>query len=210
MFQAGFHICVLYSVFGAALMIAEGSIFTQLLSEEYAARINSLYTYAVFIIITATLSLYMLRVLIMNGQALLGLIVEIISTIVFALFLNVFIKGSMDVFMAVMLSILIYFVIQSLAYTALVIVRLDMQIDPVNSLFIPLFVGAICSALNLLLSRVIAPHLGNIFTLIFCTIEMLVVYVFILLLFRNFKENELEYIPGNRLIIALGQMLHVL
>lgn len=209
-FQAGFHICVMYGVFGAALLLGEGTIFSSMLTEEYAAQINSLYTYAAFIIITATLAFYMLRVLIMNGQALLGLVVEVISTVIFGVLLNVFIKGSMSVMMAVMISVLAYFVIQTLAYTALVIVRLDMQIDPLNSFFIPAFVGAICCALNLLLSRLISPHLGNIFTLIFCSIEMLVVYVLILLLFRNFKDYELEYIPGNKLIYALGQMLHVL
>lgn len=209
-FQTGFHLSVIYSVFGAALLIAQGNILSLLLTEEHAVEINNLYVYAGFIIVTATLSIYMLRVLMMNGQALLGLIVELVSSVLFGILLNAFIGGGMNIMMAVMVSILIYFVLQTLAYTALVIVRLDMQIDPLNSFFIPVLVGAICCALTMLLSKLIAPHLGNIFTLVFCSLLMIVAYIVMLLLFRNFKENEMENIPGNKLIYALGQMLHVL
>ncbi len=209
-FQTGFHLSVIYSVFGASLLIAEGSIISSLIAGERAVEINTLYTYGAFAIILATISIYMLRVLIMNGQGFLGLLVEIVSAVLFGVFLSVFIKSNMSVLMAVMIAILIYFTIQTIIFAVLVIFRLDMQIDPISNIGVPVVVGVICAAFNLLLTKVIAPHLGNIFTLIFCSVEMLIVYVILLLVFRNFKDNELENIPGNRFIYALGQMLHVL
>lgn len=209
-FHAGFHLSVIYSVFGASFLIAEANILSQLLSAEHAADIYSLYNYGAFCIIAATLAIYMLRVLIMNGEALLGLLVEIVSTVIFGVFINLFIKGGMNILMAIMVSTLIFFVLQAIAYSVIAIFKLDMQIDPVSSLFIPVVVGVICGALNWLIAKFVAPHLGNLFTLLFSFVEMLVLYMILLLMFRNFKERELEHIPGNKLIRALGQMMHIL
>jgi len=37
-----------------------------------------------------------------------------------------------------------------------------------------------------------------------------VLYIILLLVFRNINENELEYMPGKKIIFALGQLLHVM
>lgn len=75
---------------------------------------------------------------------------------------------------------------------------------------IPAGAAAITGLLCMLLSKVISPHLGNVVTLIVCGVVSLAVYWLLLLLARNFSEQELENIPGGKLIITIGQMLRVL
>ena len=61
----------------------------------------------------------------------------------------------------------------------------------------------------LLFGGVLSPHLGTPVTLILALLVSGAVYWVILLLLKNFREQELEAIPGGKLINMLGQMLRV-
>lgn len=85
----------------------------------------------------------------------------------------------------------------------------------VGDLWLQIFIipaGAACitGVLCLLLARLISPHLGDAVTLIVCGALSAVVYWGLLLLARNFSEQELENIPGGKWIISFGQMLRLL
>jgi hypothetical protein len=85
-----------------------------------------------------------------------------------------------------------------------------MNLDPIGNMFVPMVVSAVVCVINVFLAKVIAPHLGSLFTLLISFIEMALIYLVILLLSRNIKENEIEYLPGKKLITILAQTLHVL
>lgn len=78
-------------------------------------------------------------------------------------------------------------------------------------LFVVVPAGAVCAAglLCLLLRNLLMPHLGAAVTLIICVLGGGLVYWVLLILLRNFKEEELEVLYGGKIIRALGEMLQV-
>lgn len=86
---------------------------------------------------------------------------------------------------------------------------LRMRMDWIRICVIPLGSACVVGLLCILMAKGFTPHLGNGFTLLVTFIPAMFLYWVILLLLRNFKEQELDVIVGGRLINALGQLLRV-
>ncbi len=83
------------------------------------------------------------------------------------------------------------------------------HMDWLKILVIPLGVACVIGLLCMLMAKTLTPHLGNGFTLIITFIVSMFLYWVLLLVVRNFREQELDVIVGGRLIAALGQLLRI-
>ncbi|MDE5590301.1 MAG: hypothetical protein K2J60_14380, partial [Acetatifactor sp.] len=83
------------------------------------------------------------------------------------------------------------------------------RMDWLYVLVVPTAAACVAGLVGLLIGKVLTPHLGNLVALIVCLILSAALYWAGLLLLRNFREQELEMIPGGKLLNALGQMLRV-
>ena len=76
-------------------------------------------------------------------------------------------------------------------------------------LAIPVIGASITGILSLLLGKLLIPHLTYGAAIVICAMIALICYFAILLLMRNIKEQELEHIPGGKLLFKLGEVLRV-
>lgn len=208
--QTGFHLAFIYGSFGCAYLIAEGETLVNLMNEDNAQLISSLLIYGALLVVIGLVAAFCFKVLVLTGFGFVVMLAQVVSFGLFTLFLNIFLKNNMNPLLAAMISLLIYSVFNMLVYILLLIFKRGLYLDTVNGIFVPLVTGAIISVANIFLSKLIQPHLGSIFTAILTLIEMIFLYIIGLLLLRNFREYELEFVPGKKFIYALGQMLHVL
>lgn len=86
---------------------------------------------------------------------------------------------------------------------------LRVGIDWMRLVVIP--VGAACAAglLCMLLGKGFTPHLGNGITAILSFLLSFSIYWVILLFLRCFKASDLKAVPGGKLILKMGQTLHI-
>ncbi len=209
-FQTGFHLCFIYGAFGCMYLIAESSIIATLFEGEAKELASKLLVYGGFSTLFMLASLFMLRLLVMNGLTILTYFVQIPADVVFVLIMFFSMKKASDVTIAFSLALMIQFIIKFIGYLLLAVVKMEMNIDPISNVLVPVLVAAVVCVLNVLISKVVSPHLGNIFTLLISFVEMVILYLIILLLSRNFKETELNYLPASKFVMSLGQTLHVL
>lgn len=209
-FQTAIHLCFIYGSFGCIYLISESQIIASMFEESVSSLVSKLMVYGAFLTLTMLASLFMLRLLVANGLTLLTYFVQIPSDVIFVVVLSIAIKKNPQMATAFALALLISFICKFIGYLIVSIVKLEMNLDPIGNLFVPMAVSAVVCVLNVFLAKVISPHLGNIFTLFVSFIEEAFVYLVILLLSRNIKENEIEYLPGKRLITIIAQTLHVL
>lgn len=87
--------------------------------------------------------------------------------------------------------------------------QLHLRVDWLQVLIIPAVAATAEGLLCLLLNTLLSPHMGKVILLVICLAVSGPVYWTALLLLRNFSEQELEHIPGGKLIFGLGQMLNV-
>lgn len=209
-FQAGLHLCFIIGFGGAAVFISIGKNISSVISADNADILKTMLIYGSFCIVLSLVSIYLLKTLQLLGFGLFAGIVEVVDCVLFGLILNALLRSNLTVLNAVLIAMIIYFAIAVIAYLAFVLLKLDMVINPVSDSIIPLFCAALGGVAGFLLAKLMSPHLGNIFTFIVCMLVILFLYLVLLMFFRNFRENEIEYIPGKKFILALGQMLHIM
>ena len=209
-FQSGVHITVIHSLFFAVFVSVMASQAASLVDSGNVQTAEKLLQGGSLMIPCAALAAYFGRFLILTGKKLLVLGVLLISDAVYGLslllFLNVWKVGILA---------LVYGGIMGFAVCCILMGVITYRQLRIGNLWFQTFivpVGVICvvGLLCMLLCRLIGPHLGNIVTMLVCGLISVIVYWAILLLTRNFREQELECIPGGRMIAILGQMLRVL
>ncbi len=83
------------------------------------------------------------------------------------------------------------------------------RLDLIGALVIPVGVGCAVGLVCMLFGRVFTPHLDELFTLIMTLIVALLLYWFLLLMLRNFREKELNHLPGGKIIRFYGKLLRI-
>ena len=87
--------------------------------------------------------------------------------------------------------------------------QLKQKMDWLHTLIVPAGAASVAGLAGMLLEKLFTPHLGNLVSLIVCLAVTGAFYWATLILLRNFREQELESIPGGKLIGAIGQLLRV-
>ncbi len=209
-FQSGIHITVINSLFLAAFLAVMSEQAARLLDAGNSTLVGKLFRGGALMLPFAALAFYFIRFLMLTGKSLLVLGALAISDIVYVLSMTLFLNVGKAGILA-----LAYAGIMGSAVCCVLLGIVTYQQFRVGNLWLQTFVvpaGAACvtGLLCMLIRKVAAPHLGDAVTLILCGALSLAAYWGLLLLSRNFSEQELENIPGGGLIISLGQLLHLL
>lgn len=208
-FQSGVHIAVIHSLFFAVFLAVTATQAAGLLDESNGAVAEKLFRGGSMLIPFVVLAAYFSRFLVLTGKKLLVLgalgIADVLYVVSMTLFLNVWKVGILSlVYAGILGSAVCCFILAALTYRQLRIGSLWQQ-----NFIVPGGVACVSGLFGMLLCKIAGPHLGHFVTLLICFLITAVIYWVILLLVRNIREQELEYISGGRLITAIGQMLHI-
>lgn len=83
------------------------------------------------------------------------------------------------------------------------------KVDILHCIVFPAGAAAVSGVICLLLGKAFTPHLGDLATLLICLVAGAMVYWVILVLFRSFREQQMNLIPGGVLIVKLKQLLRI-
>lgn len=209
-FQSGVHLNIIHTVFFTMFFTVLSKQTAEVICGENAETAAKMLRGGASVILFAGLSFYFAGMLILTGKKYLVMgalaVADVVYTIAVAVLLNTGKAGVLAlVYGGLMGGAVLCMILGTFAYR-----QMRQQMDWLQVLIIPLAVACIAGILNMLLGKVLTPHLGNLFTLLVCLILSGALYWAGLLLLRNFREQELEVIPGGKWINSLGQMLHVM
>lgn len=208
-FQSGLRIGMIHALFF--------TVFTAIMSDQLAgifggsgsAELAKMLSLGSVIILCTVLAYYFSRMMMLISKdyfvyiaAGIGDVAFIISAVIM---LNAGKMGILSLVCAGMIGVAVYAVLSGV----LVCKVLHTGIDWLHTFAIPAGSACIMGLLGLLLGKAFTPHLGNLVTIIVCLILGCTVYWGLLLLLRCFREQELDNIPGGRIIHMIGQMLRV-
>lgn len=208
-FQGGFHIAVVYAAFASIFLSVMANHFAAVITPDQAEAAARMFQGGGAAVLFLTMSLYFGRFLILSGEKLFVLcavgVADVVYVVVMSVLLNAGDAGVMALVYAGLLGLGVLCVLLGvLAYR-----QLRTRPDWLQVLVVPAGVSAVTGLVCMLLGRVFTPHLGETFTLLIMFLLSFALYWVLLLLLRNFRDQELETIPGGKLIRMLGQMLHV-
>lgn len=208
-FQSGVHVAAVHSAFLAAffaVMAKQAAVVFCAGQEELAAK---LFRGGSAMILLAALTCYFGRMLILTGKKYLVLGAVALADVVFLLSVAILLKtGKVGILSLIYAGIMgggvLCVVLGMFAYR-----QLRLRADLLQILVVPVAVACVTGFAGMMLGGVFTPHLGEPVSLAVCFVIMAALYWTCLLLLRNFREQELEAIPGGGIINAVGQLLRV-
>lgn len=115
-----------------------------------------------------------------------------------------------NMFKGLMISVLVYSLIELITWCIISYMRMSMMFDPLRNILIPVVSGAVCAIFLVIITNAAAAHLGNLFTVVICIPIGLIIYHSVLLLLRNYSDAELKLMPFGGVLYSLGQILKVI
>ncbi len=210
MFQSGVHIGVVQGAFLSAFAIVMADQLGAVFGGEQAALAAKMLKGGGIIVLPAALSLYFARLLILTGKKYIVMGAAAAADLLYVVMVTVLLgtgkTGILSLVYGGMMAGGVFCIL--LAMFTYRVFRQKM--DWLYVLVVPVAAACVAGFTGMMLGKVLTPHLGNLVTMIFCLAVSGALYWTGLLLFRNFREQELEVIPGGKLLNALGQLLRVL
>lgn len=208
-FQGGVHICVVHGIFISVFTAVMGGQILDVLCPESGEDALRMLLGGSFLIVFTAVAVYFGRFLQKAGKKLLVLGAVGIADIVFAVLVMITLglakAGILSLVYGGMGGMLVLCVLLGIfSYR-----QMRMRMDWLHVLIVPLGAGGVAGLLCALLGRAVSPHLGSPVTLLVTFAAAGAVYWALLLLLRNFREQELDIMMGGRLVSALGQFLHI-
>lgn len=208
-FQIGVHISLVQSVFLIVFVTIMADKIIDIFKMKDPELAGKMLQNGTTIIAFAVLSIYFSRILILNGKKMLIIIAlfiqNIIQMITCAIMLNKASLGIMAIVYAGLIGNGILFVILGFfSYK-----QMKQKIDVLQCLILPVAVSCVMGLLSLFLGKLLFPHMGSLVTILITFIITYSIYWLCLLVLRNFREQELDYIPGGKLLEGMAQLLQV-
>ncbi|MCM1025183.1 MAG: hypothetical protein NC432_02030 [Roseburia sp.] len=208
--QSGLHIGVVHAAFYAAFLAVMAEQVGAAFCGEQAVLAAKMLRGGSLIIVFAALGYYFSRIMLLTGKKALVLGAAALGTLLFAGFSAVFLNVGRAGVLSLVYGGLIGGGVSCIALGMVLCRQFRLRVDWLQTLAVPAGLACVVGFVGMLLGRVFTPHLGNPVTSLVCFVLMAALYWIGLLLLRNFREQELELIPGGKAINALGQMLGVL
>lgn len=207
LFRAGFHLG-----FADTLIIA---VLAGVLSEELAGVLfpeNTLQAAAMLqkgsaLIVLLTLSIFLIQILVTADKNHFASCAVGIGNVCYIAGLIVFFSINKQGIMALVYAGLLGGGGLCLAAAVLVFMSIRTPIDPLRFLAVPAAAGAASGLVCMLFSKLLTPHLGNLVSLFIGGVVSLLLYWIILLLLRNFREQELKMVPGGGILLWFAKLL---
>lgn len=208
-FQSGLHISVVHGIYIAVFIAVMAGQFAALLSPLGSETVRKMLQGGSATVIFVALSRYFVRLLNAMDRKYHVMVAFVIADVLYAICTALFLNTGKTGILALVYSGLTASCVLCILLGVFACGQMRLKPDWLRILLLPLVAGGIAGFICALLERAIAPHLGNLITLLVTLVVSSTVYWAGLLLARDFREQELEHIPGGRILSALGQMLRV-
>lgn len=207
--QSGIHIGAVHSFFFAAFLAVMAEQAGAAFCGEQAGMAAKMFRGGSVAIVFAVFAYYFSRMMLLIGKKYIVLGAAALGAALFTGFSAVFLRVGKAGVLSLVYAGLLGGGAFCLVTGALLYRQLRLRTDWLQTLAVPAGLACATGFVGMLLGRLFTPHLGDAVAALVCFVLMSALYWTALLLFRNFTEQELELVPGGKVISAVGQMLRV-
>ena len=207
--SGGLHMAVIYGMFFSVFMAIFASQIADVFCSTRVGQATQMIRSGSFVILFAILGFYFSEILLLLGGRMQVLGALAFYNLVYVIGLLLFLRGGNAGVMALIYAGLIAGAVFVGITGALLFYQTRLGVDWLQGGVIPAGAACVTGLLLLFVGKAVTPHLGSLAAILVCLLLGQICYWLVLLLIRNFREQELGYIPGGKLIRILGQLLRV-
>ncbi len=206
-FQSGIHSSIVHGGFASVFLTVLAAQAASVVSPGESEAVTKMLTGGALLCLFLPLAFYFGRVLLASGRKGLVLGVLALADVVGAVSASVFICAGRMGTLGLVYGGVIGVGVAGILLGSFSCRQLRLRLDWLQTMAIPVGTAAVTGLLLMLLAKLLAPHVGAIVTLVALLMVGGAVYWTLLFVLRNWKEQELEVIPGGRILNAIGQLL---
>ena len=180
-----------------------------LFSKTNVEILKNMLVWGSFGILFGLLALIALRVLTVLGKNSMVLTCLAGYNVVFILSASLWLKAGKAGILSLVYAGVISVCVLGISALGLVFGYLRCRTDLLRMVALPGACACVAGLLCFLIGKALTPHLGNGVTLLVTFVLALAVYWMGNLLLRVFGRQELNMVPGGKVLAAVGQLLHV-
>ena len=200
---------VVHGFFFTAWIAVLATPLSQALDKSAEMALTGLFTTGSSLILWLLLLFYFSEILELRGEKHLLLagygILDIVSIVILLILLN---TGNTTT--ALSLSLVLGTAAGGIVLGILACLRMKTWPDLLRTLAIPTGSCCACGLLAFGLEKICLPHLGAMVTVLLELVITGAVYWFLLLMLRSFRGQDLNYVPGGKVLRAFGKTLRLL
>lgn len=207
-FQGGLHMAVVYSTFTAVLVAVLAPQLAGVFCKSAPETVEEMLRFGSVIIALVIVAFYFSELLQMLGNKFYvpGLLVG--YNLAYAGSAALLLNGNAGI-VSLIYAGLIAGVVYVVGAGAILIFKLRLNVDWLQGIAVPAALACAVGLIAMLIAKSITPHLGNLLTIGLCLLFGNVLYWIGLMLLRNFREQELSYVPCGKLIHMFGKMFRI-
>lgn len=205
-FTGGLHGAIAQSVFFAMFLAVTASQLADWLCISGEEDVAGMLRAGAFMIPLALLGYFFTGILAGSNGRQTVLIGLLIADLLYAIASLAALKAGSGV-MALIYAGLIAQGVYAAGMGFLLIRQLGCRIDWIRIAVIPTVCSCLIGLAVLFIARAASPHLGNAITVILLLILSYALYWAALLFLRSFREQDLQYFPGGKLLKQIGRLL---
>ena len=205
----GLHSGILYGLFFSCYITVMGPQIAGLVCVADDSLAGQMLERGAFIVLCAALGNYFSRIMLMLNGKFQVIGAAAFKNIIFVISLLFFLGGGQAGILSLVYAGLLGEAVFAAAEGVLLFRQLRVPIDWIRHIGLPAGCSLAVGLLMWVVRRSIAPHLGSIISMLLCFMLGTVCYVLLLLFLKDFREQDLNYIPGGNLVRRLGQLLRL-
>ena len=103
-----------------------------------------------------------------------------------------------------------FYLVTAIAGFWIIVQRLQYRQEWIRTFAVTIVAAAISGVIAMLLNKVFEPFLGSLISVLICSIAAVAVYLFLLIITRAFKDEELDEMAGGFLLRKAAELLHIM
>ncbi len=207
-FQGGLHMAVVYSVFITVFTAILAPQIAELLCQDAAESVEEMIRYGSVSIVLVIVAFYLSELLQMLGNRFYVPGLLAVYNLVYAATMALLLNGKSGVG-ALVYAALISGVVYVAGAGALLLLKFRLNVDWLQTVAVPAALSCAIGLIAMVIAKGITPHLGNLLTIVLCVLFGNVLYWVVLMLLRNFREQELSFVPCGKIIHIIGKMFRI-
>lgn len=209
-FRSGVQITAARTIFFTMFLFFMAQNLANIFLKDSAVIGANCLKYCAFLVLPFATCFYFAGICSISGKKMFSVFCLFVSAVIFVCTVLIQRNSTAEFVYTFLLALVIAAYVCTVIFGAIVFGLFKQGIDIIQFIIFPIVSALLVGIVCIVVRKMLTPHIGEPLMLVVSFVVSGGLYWMVLLFLHCFRAQDLEAVPGGKLILAAGQMLHVL